>query len=122
MAKQRLDLLICPPFATPAAQHTSTKEFMPAGAYSSIFNVLQLPAGVLPFTTVREGEEQRAASASRLDKMAAAIDAGSAGLPVGVQVIGRPWEENLVLAAMIHLEEEAKKRADFPRTPIAPRG
>jgi fatty acid amide hydrolase len=121
MAKERIDLLLCPPFATPAAQHTTTAEFMPAGAYSSIFNVLQLPAGVLPFTTVRESETARPASASALDKMAAGIDLNSAGLPIGVQLIGRPWEEHLVLAAMIELEGRARASPEFPLTPIAPR-
>ncbi len=121
MAKQEIDLLICPPFSTPAAQHTSTREFMPGGAYASIFNVLQLPAGVFPFTTVRAGETTRAPVASRLAKMATAIDEGSAGLPVGVQVIGRPWEEHRVLAAMIHLEDEARAQQGFATTPIAPR-
>ncbi len=121
MARERIDLLLCPPFATPAAQHTSTREFMPAGAYASIFNVLQLPAGVLPFTTVQREETSRPASPSRLERMAAGIDAGSTGLPVGVQLVGRPWDEHVVLAAMIALEEKARLRPDFPVTPIAPK-
>lgn len=119
MAKERIDLLLCPPFATPAAQHTTTREFMPGGAYSSIFNVLQLPAGVLPFTTVRESETARPANASALNKVAAGIDLNSAGLPVGVQIIGRPWEEHIVLAAMIELEDRARASPEFPLTPIA---
>jgi fatty acid amide hydrolase len=70
---------------------------------------------------VRKDEETRPASGSRLAKMAAAIDQDSAGLPVGVQLVGRPFEEHTVLAAMIQLEELARARPDFPRTPIAPR-
>ena len=93
---------------------------MPAGAYSLLFNVLQLPAGVAPVTCVREGEEQRAGT-SRLERLAAAMDAGSAGLPVGVQLVGRPWEESAVLAAMIAVEDAARKAPGFPVTPIAPR-
>jgi len=117
MARARVDLLLCAPFATPAAPHTLTREFMPGGAYASIFNVLQLPAGVLPFSTVRPGETERAPSASRLARTAAEIDRGSAGLPVGVQVVGLPWEEHKVLAAMIHLEDAARAGSGFPRMP-----
>jgi Asp-tRNA(Asn)/Glu-tRNA(Gln) amidotransferase A subunit family amidase len=121
MAKERLDLLLLPPFATPAPQHTTSKDCMPAGAYSLLFNVLQLPAGTAPVTRVRPGEEPRT-GASKLERLAAAIDAGSAGLPVGVQVVGRPWEESAVLAAMIAIEDGARKAPGFPVTPIEPAG
>ena len=117
----RLDLLLLPPFATPAAQHTLTREFMPAGAYSLLFNVLQLPAGVAPVTCVRPGEAQRPQAESRLERMAAELDAGSEGLPVGVQVVGRPWEEHVVLAAMEAIEAAARRTLGFPATPIEPR-
>ena len=116
MAKERLDLLLLPPFATPAAQHTTTKDVMPAGAYSLLFNVLQLPAGVAPVTRVRPEEEARAGT-SRMERLAAAIDQGSAGLPVGVQIVGRPWEESQVLSAMIAIEDAARKLPGFPLTP-----
>jgi fatty acid amide hydrolase len=119
MAKERLDLLLLPPFATPAPQHTTSKDCMPAGAYSLLFNVLQLPAGVAPVTCVRPGEETRA-GASKLERLAAAMDAGSAGLPVGVQLVGRPWEESAVVAAMIAVEDAARKAPGFPVTPLAP--
>lgn len=120
MAKEGIDLLLLPPFATPAPQHTTSKDCMPAGAYSLLFNVLQLPAGVAPVTCVQPGEEPRAGT-SRLERLAAAMDAGSAGLPVGVQVVGRPWEESNVLAAMIAIEDAARRVPGFPATPLAPR-
>ena len=40
------------------------------------------------------------------------------GLPLGVQVVGRPFEEDVVLAIMIGLEAKAKKESDFPMTPV----
>jgi fatty acid amide hydrolase len=45
---------------------------------------------------------------------------GSAGLPVGAQVVARPWREHVALAAMRAIEEDARKRDDFPtRPPLA---
>ena len=44
-------------------------------------------------------------------------DRNSAGLPVGVQLMGRPWRGDVVLAAMRVIEQAARKTADFPVTP-----
>jgi Asp-tRNA(Asn)/Glu-tRNA(Gln) amidotransferase A subunit family amidase len=67
---------------------------------------------------VRPDETQRTATRDRLDKRAAQIEAASAGLPVGVQLVGRPWREAELLAAMRFVHERAGKREDFPATPI----
>jgi Asp-tRNA(Asn)/Glu-tRNA(Gln) amidotransferase A subunit family amidase len=39
-----------------------------------------------------------------MDRTADGNDATSAGLPVGVQLTGRPWRESAVLAAMAAVE------------------
>jgi len=41
----------------------------------------------------------------------------SACLPVGVRLMGRPWREDAVLAAMSAIEHAPRKVADFPRVP-----
>jgi fatty acid amide hydrolase len=46
-----------------------------------------------------------------------AVDAGSAGLPVGVQVAARPWREDVVLSVMSALEEDFRSRPDYPGRP-----
>jgi fatty acid amide hydrolase len=56
-----------------------------------------------------------------LARLAARVDAGSAGLPVGVQVVGRPWAEDTVLAAKAAIERGVRDDPDFPRTPVDPR-
>jgi fatty acid amide hydrolase len=66
---------------------------------------------------VRAAEAAREKPRDSLDKRAAEVDRQSAGLPVGVQVVGRPWAEDVVLAAMIAVEDVASQTADFPRTP-----
>jgi Asp-tRNA(Asn)/Glu-tRNA(Gln) amidotransferase A subunit family amidase len=39
------------------------------------------------------------------------------GLPIGVQVVGKPWEEELVLAVASMLDEA---RGEFPHPPAVP--
>jgi fatty acid amide hydrolase len=45
---------------------------------------------------------------------------GSAGLPVGVQVVSRPYREDVALSIMAVIEEAARGQRDYPRTPIEP--
>lgn len=42
---------------------------------------------------------------------------GSIGLPVRVQVVVRPWQEHLALAAMRSIEQVISKTADYPEMP-----
>jgi len=118
MDRLRVDLLVCPPFATPAMPHGASKNFTLASSYSILFNATQLPAGVVPVTRVRAGETGRRGGADLLSRQAAKIDAASEGLPVGVQVVGRAWRDHEVLAAMIAIESEVKRDEGFPVTPV----
>jgi fatty acid amide hydrolase len=118
MAAAELDALLCPVFPTPAFGHEGAKGFNPALSYAMLFNAAQLPAGAVPVTRVRASETRRSALADRLDKHAAAIDAKSVSLPVGVQVAGRPWQEPLVLALMAAIEASCRVDHEFPRTPV----
>ncbi|MBS2023667.1 MAG: amidase [Deltaproteobacteria bacterium] len=118
MAKARVELLLTPPFATPALEHLTSGEFLLGGTYAMLFNELQLPAGTAPVTRVRDNELAPQRTQLRLEKVASRIDAKSKGLPVGVQVVGRPWAEAQVLAAMQVVEEGARAGSEFPRTPV----
>ena len=113
-----VDVVIAPVFVTTAAPigmaHDFTLGFLNCARYS----LLDLPAGVVPITRVRADETQRTALADRLDKRAAQIEAESAGLPVGVQLVGRPWREDRLLAVMKVLEARARDRGDYPHTPV----
>jgi len=115
-----LDLVVCPATATPAAPHGTTADFTPAAAYTTRYNVLNLPAGVVSITTVRSNETERPERSDRLDKRAVAIQRGSAGLPIGVQIVGRPFREDVVLAAMMQVEGEARSSGEAPRVPVDP--
>ncbi len=109
------DVIICPACALPALPHGASADLVTAGAYATLYNVLGYPTGVVPVTRVRADEEQPRKNA--LDVMVRAArrtEIGSAGLPVGVQVVARPWREHVALAAMRAIEADASARSDYP--------
>jgi fatty acid amide hydrolase len=113
------DAFICPPHALPALRHGASAELTVAAGACYWANLLGVPAGVVPVTRVRADEQcERPDSRDAVERTAAATDAGSIGLPIGVQVVARPWREDVVLSVMQSLEEVVSDRADFPRTPV----
>ncbi|EYF01783.1 amidase [Chondromyces apiculatus] len=120
MQAERLDVVLCPPHATAALPHGGSRDFALAGSYAMLWNVCQFPAGVVPVTRVRPDETHRLDCKDRLERRAAAVDEKSAGLPVGVQVVGFPYRDHVVLAAMIAIEEALQSEPDLPVTPVAP--
>jgi fatty acid amide hydrolase len=118
MAEAKIDLLLGPVYATAAIPHGVSKDFTMAGTPAMLWNATQLPSGVVAVTRVTRAETTRENPRDRLEKRAAEVDAKSEGLPVGVQIIGRPWEEDRVLAAMITIEDVVAKAPGFPRTPV----
>ncbi|MEE2902377.1 MAG: amidase family protein [Myxococcota bacterium] len=116
--EQGIDAVICPAYATPAIRHGQSDDFSMAGSYSMRYNFLNFPGGVVPISRVGKTDAVRADTLQRLEKKAADVEEHSAGLPLGVQVVGRPFEEDVVLAIMMALEAKAKKENDFPVTPV----
>lgn len=116
------DVILAPVCALPAFTHGASRELLTAGAYTTLYNVLGWPAGVVPFTRVRQDEEtaRPPGSADLIDRLAAKVELGSAGLPIGVQVIARPWQEHVVLAVMQTLQDFARTSPDYPATPVTP--
>lgn len=114
-----LDILLCPPCPLPALTHGASSYLGLPGSYTCLANVLGYPAGVIPVTRVRAEEEMsRERSLDLVRRAAHSVEKGSAGLPIGVQLIARPWREHVALAAMAAIEAAARRRADFPRTPV----
>jgi fatty acid amide hydrolase len=118
MAAERVSFLICPVHATPALPHGLSKDFTLAGSPSMLWNVMQFPAGAVPVTRVRPDETTRENPRDALEKRAAEVDQQSEGLPVGVQVVAQPWEDEVVLAAMMAIEDGVSDKPGFPRTPV----
>ncbi len=115
MQRERIDAILCPPHALPATQHVKGFDLLTAATPAMLFNLLGWPAGVLSVTRVRTGEEiGRKTSRDQVERQAAAVDRGSVGLPVGVQVAAMPWREDIVLAVMLALEQQFRGNADYP--------
>jgi Asp-tRNA(Asn)/Glu-tRNA(Gln) amidotransferase A subunit family amidase len=87
---QRYPILLCPVAAIPAFRHGERGwmvegkcvHYLDAWSYTEWFNLLGNPGAVVPVSHSPEG------------------------LPIGVQIIGRPWEEEQVLAIAAALEKE----------------
>lgn len=112
------DAILCPSFAVPALRHGASADIGLGGAYVLLANLLGWPAGSAPFTRVRADEEtDRAPSSDLIERAARNSEFGSRGLPIGVQVIARPWCEHIVLGVMRALEEAQSGASDYPCRP-----
>jgi Asp-tRNA(Asn)/Glu-tRNA(Gln) amidotransferase A subunit family amidase len=88
---RKYSVLICPTAAIPAFRHgerewqveEKTVKYLDAWSYCEWFNLLGFPVAVIPMGYSEEG------------------------LPIGVQIVGRPWEEEVVLAVAAKLEIES---------------
>jgi Asp-tRNA(Asn)/Glu-tRNA(Gln) amidotransferase A subunit family amidase len=96
---QALDAVICPVYPVPAVLHGGSGDVVRGQSYSSIWNLLGYPAGVVPVTTVAESE-----------------DRGAAGLPVGVQIAARPWREDAVIGLMRAVGDSTLPSVEGPAT------
>jgi Asp-tRNA(Asn)/Glu-tRNA(Gln) amidotransferase A subunit family amidase len=83
-------ILVCPAAAIPAFRHGErswqvegkTVHYLDAWSYAEFFNLLGNPAAVVP------------------------VGRSSEGLSIGVQIVGRPWKEEEVLATAAALEKQ----------------
>jgi fatty acid amide hydrolase len=117
LKQHRFDVILCPPSALPALRHeTFFGNF--TGSYTLLYNLLGMPAGVIPITRVKADEEtDREPSRDLVNGIARKAERGSAGLPIGVQVIAAYWREDTVLAVMAALEECFRSQQDYPSYP-----
>jgi fatty acid amide hydrolase len=113
-----VDLILCPAYAVPAQRHGASLLMPLPGAYAPLVPVIGFPAGVVPVTRVRPGEESdRPATRDAVERTARESERGSAGLPIAVQVIARPWRDHVALAAMMTIDAAARKQPDYPAWP-----
>ena len=115
-----IDIILCPASAVPAHRHGATLLMPMPGAYIPLANVTGFPAGVVPVTRVRPGEESdRPDSRDQVERVARETERGSAGLPIAMQVMAQPWRDHVALAVMAKIETEARKQPDYPaRSPL----
>ena len=117
----KLDALVCPAGLLPAIPHDSFSQVSFAAASVMLYNILDMPAGVVPVTCVRASTDHfptttGAGSSDLLEKrLRAAYNADAqAGLPVGVQVVALPFEEEQCLRAMREVADAVRFVADAP--------
>jgi len=87
---ERFPVLLCPVASIPAFRHGErewqvdgqTVKYLDAWSYCEWFNLLGMPGAVVPMTKSEDG------------------------LPIGVQVVARPWQEEIVLSVSEILECE----------------
>lgn len=109
------DVLLCPPSAHPALVHGASYFLTGVASYTMVANLLGVPAGVVAASRVRPGEEtDRPHSLDLMERTALRVEAGSAGLPVGVQVVAPHWRDETALAVMAALEEHFRAAGDSP--------
>jgi Asp-tRNA(Asn)/Glu-tRNA(Gln) amidotransferase A subunit family amidase len=98
-------ILLCPAAAIPAFRHGERSwqvegksvEYLDAWSYAEFFSLLGNPAAVVP------------------------VGQSPEGLPIGVQIVGRPWEEEEVLSVASALESVcgAARIPPIARKPLA---
>ncbi len=115
---ENIDVLIGPPSVTVAAKHKETGDWSMGAYHTMRYNLLDLPAGVVPVSRVLPGEDTPRDIHDRLDRKAAMFEKDSVGLPLNVQVIGKPWQEENVLRVMNKIEQLARESKHFPHTPV----
>ncbi|XP_025782486.1 fatty-acid amide hydrolase 1-like [Puma concolor] len=110
-----LDVLLMP--AMDPAFHICYSEIgTDIASYMGLYNILNFPAGVVPVTTVTPQDEEELAFYTgyyrdSTDKNFQRAIQGSVGLPVAVQCIALPWEEELCLRFMKEVETLAKNHS-----------
>ena len=113
-----LDLVVCPGFGMQAPKIGTTNDLglLPC-VYNFMWNVLDLPAGSLPVTVSREDEQVYERHYNDLfERSTIQIQEGAVGLPVGIQVVGMPFEEEKVLGLMKYIEGQVnfKNKHQYP--------
>jgi len=105
--KAGFDVLLCPANGLPALPHGHSVLLAQACSYNFVWNAFNLPAGTVNVTAVKEDEQDYMPTRDQSDSFCTAARracAGSVGLPVSVQLVGLPWQDEATLGAMRALE------------------
>ncbi|KGL84828.1 Vitamin D3 hydroxylase-associated protein, partial [Tinamus guttatus] len=106
--KLGLDVILCPMLG-PAFNHGYAGKLFAATSYTNLYNVINFPAGVVPVSTVTRADEEelkhyRGYYGDPWDKRLKEAVEGAVGLPVAVQCVALPWQEELCLRFMKEVE------------------
>ncbi|KAH7716650.1 amidase [Aphelenchoides avenae] len=111
-ASLNIDALICPAFTVPAVPNEYPAKIAACGLSTGLFNMLDYPAGVVPTGTVLpeddealQDENKYPIGSNPLQKMIRKAAANSKGLPLAVQVVAPPYDEETCLRVMTAIEK-----------------
>ncbi|KAM3876160.1 fatty-acid amide hydrolase 1 [Diretmus argenteus] len=108
-----MDVLLCPMLG-PAYNPLYPARLVSSLANTVIYNVLNFPAGVVPVSTVTAEDEEELRHYNGnfgdiFDKNFKQAVTGSEGLPVAVQCVALPWQDELCLRFMREVEQLVKQ-------------
>ncbi|XP_076583085.1 fatty-acid amide hydrolase 1 [Chaetodon auriga] len=108
-----IDVLLCPVIG-PAYNFLYCGRSNHLVSYTMLYNVLNFPAGVVPVSTVTAEDEEelrhyKGIQQDPLDKNFKEAVTGGEGLPVAVQCVALPWQDELCLRFMKEVEELVKQ-------------
>ncbi|NXL32983.1 FAAH1 hydrolase, partial [Glaucidium brasilianum] len=106
--KLNLDVMLCPMLG-PALGIGYPGKLSVAVSYTMLYNALDFPVGVVPVTMVTDEDEEELKGYQGYfrdwwDRTLAKAFRGSVGLPVAVQCVALPWQEELCLRFMKEVE------------------
>lgn len=108
--RKRLDAVICPGMPFPAVT-SGTEDYALGGAvYTTLYNLLNYPAGYMPVTKVTQDDLEKLNDPflyplkGSLEKHIKKDSVGSVGLPMGVQCVSLPYQEEVVLRVMNEID------------------
>ncbi|XP_069719139.1 vitamin D3 hydroxylase-associated protein-like [Phaenicophaeus curvirostris] len=110
----QLDVMLCPVLG-PAFTTGYPGKLLTAISSTMLYNVLNFPAGVVPVSRVTEADEEelkiyRGCYDDPWDRTLKQAVAGAVGLPVAVQCVALPWQEELCLRFMKEVETLSQEK------------
>ncbi|CAA7267413.1 unnamed protein product [Cyclocybe aegerita] len=125
--KHGFDSIIAPVQALPQLPHGGCDNFSALAGATILYNVLDMPAGCLPVTRVDPSKDALTEEWTKGPGLGSPVlEAGiyrgkqplynpeaTKGMPVGIQLVGKKWEEEKVLAMMSVVDEALGKDRGF---------
>ncbi|XP_071343741.1 fatty-acid amide hydrolase 1 isoform X2 [Trachinotus anak] len=108
-----IDVLLCPVIG-PAYNFLYCGTVTTILTYTMLYNLLAFPAGVVPVSTVTAEDEEelkhyKGTYQDHWDKLFKQAVSGAEGLPVAVQCVALPWQDELCLRLMKEVEQLVKQ-------------
>uniref|UniRef100_A0A1A7WT04 Fatty-acid amide hydrolase 1 n=3 Tax=Iconisemion striatum TaxID=60296 RepID=A0A1A7WT04_9TELE len=109
-----IDVVLCPMIG-PAFNFNYCGQISTVISYTALYNLLNFPAGVVPVSTVTADDEEelkhfKGIFQDRMDKLLKKAVTGAEGLPVAVQCVALPWQDEVCLRFMKEVEHLVKQK------------